>query len=271
LRNTLETSALANCAAAKTVAAESAAKTAMAIIAVAPAPAVVESKAYITGIIVTGITITGTVEAAGISVGARISGGNGTGAAVLHSAAVDILLGDGQKGLLALRGVNLDGIDEAEAELILGIENRGTAPGEKHGSNSSGCARSSADGSTSAPIRGSADQSAYPSGGGDGSGVLTMRGSAGGFPKLGENGKLAAVDDGDVGQLDSQFRGALDAASFAHILYFTDEDLAAASYDPAIDDQRLVQDGGELVAYLVLVGGEEVVIADDEHGSRGDG
>jgi len=52
----------------------------------------------------------------------------------------------------------------------------------------------------------------------------------------------------DVGQFDSQLGGALDAAGFLDIFHFTDDGLAAASDDPAIDDKRLVENGGELVA-----------------------
>src|SRR5260370_24097433 len=103
----------------QTVAADSVAKAAAAIISVAPAAIVFKSG--VTGIGVSRITVAGTVVAAGIGVGARVRGGHGARAAVVHSAAVNILLGDGQKGLLASRGVNLDGIDEAEAQLFLGI------------------------------------------------------------------------------------------------------------------------------------------------------
>ncbi len=98
-----------------------------------------------------------------------------------------------------------------------------------------------------------------------------MRSSAGAFPQLSENWELAAVNDGDIRQLDSQFGGAFDAAGFADVLHFANQSLAAPGNNPAIDHERLVQRGGELVANPVFVAGEEIRGADDKDGARWDG
>src|SRR5258708_486922 len=74
-----------------------------------PAPAIIKAN-------VSGISVARSVVTAGISVRARIRVASGhTAPAVLHSAAVKITLVDRLEGLLALRGVNMDGIHQAEA------------------------------------------------------------------------------------------------------------------------------------------------------------
>ena len=80
----------------------------------------------------------------------------------------------------------------------------------------------------------------------DSSSVLAVRSSAGAFPKFSENGQLAAVNDGDVGELDAEFRSALYAASFADVLHLADDGLAAAGYYPTVNNERLIECGGEL-------------------------
>jgi hypothetical protein len=182
---------------------------------------------------------------------------------VSPTATVEIPLVDGQKGLLALRGVNRDWIDEAETQLRFGSDYGGTSARQQDKADSGSGSSASADGCACAPIRGGADQSPKPSGGADGGGVLAMRSPARAFPKLSENWELAAVDDGEIRKLDSQFRGALDSAGFANFFYFSDNRLATPGHDPAIHDNGVLQSGSELVADLVVIGGKVVVDACD--------
>src|SRR5437667_5336894 len=112
----------------------------------APSPATLKSHKA-------GIGVAGAVVAAGISVwaGIGIPTGYAAWAAALQFAAVKILLRDGLKRLLALRGINADGIDQAKIQLRFGLKNRGAAAREQHRADACGCAGSSADGCASAP------------------------------------------------------------------------------------------------------------------------
>src|SRR6266478_3846929 len=190
-----------------------------------------------------GITVVGSVVAVRIAVrigiGAGIAACHARRAAAFKSAAIHIFLSKGPEGLLALCSVNLHGIDEAECQLRFRRDDGGMPAREEHRANSCDESGARADGSTGAPIRRGTNR----------------RANAGG------------ADDGAVGQFDSQLGGALDAAGFLDIFHFTDDGLAAASDDPAIDDERLVQNGGELVANPIVIGGEEVVGANDEDGA----
>src|SRR5205814_6216262 len=152
-------------------------ETAPGVEARAPAPATINSQEA-------GIRVARTVVAAGISVwaGIGIPTGYAARAAALQIAAVKILLRNGLKRLLTLRGVNADGIDQAKAQLFFGLENRGAATREEDRADACGCACSSADGCASAPVSSGADDRAESSGGANGRGVLAMRSSAGAFP-----------------------------------------------------------------------------------------
>jgi hypothetical protein len=185
--------------------------------------------------------------------------------------ALEIPLVDGQEGLLALRGVNGDGIDEAEAQLRLGPDYGGASARQKDEADSRSCASSRANGRACAPVRGCADQSAEPSARADGGGVLAMRSTARAFPKFSENGELAAIDDGEIREFDSQFGSAFDSAGFANLFYFPDDGLAAPGHDPAVYDNGVLQSSGELVADLVVIGGEIIIDARHEDGSSGNG
>ena len=210
---------------------------------------------------------------AGISVraGIGISTGHAARAAALQCAAVKILLRDGLKRLLALRGVNADGINQAKAQLLFGRENRRAATCEEHCADACGCTGSSADCRTGAPVCRSADERAESGGGADGRGVLTVGSSARAFPKFGENGHLTAVDHGEISELDSQLGCAFDAAGFARFLDLANEHLAAPCHDPAIDDQRVFQHGSEMVADLVTVARKVVIDPYEKDRSGGDG
>jgi hypothetical protein len=187
-----------------------------------------------------------------------------------HSAAVNILLRDGLKRLLALRRVNPNGIQQAEAELRFRIENCGVAPGQENCSNARDDTGSCANGRAGAPIRCGTDRCTKSRGSGYGGGILAVRGSAGALGKFSKDGHLTAIHEGHVGELDAEFGGALDAASFANLFYFADDGLAAAGYNPSVNDERLIECGGELIADLVPVGGEEIVSADYQDGAGGD-
>src|SRR5713226_2850919 len=221
---------------------------------------------------VSGIGVAGAIVTARVGVGARVRVASSHAApSVLHCAAVKIALGDRLESLLALRGVNANGIDQAEAQGLLRFKDRGAAAREQHCANSHCRAGSRADSRTFAPVSGSTDQSAESCGGANGRGVLAVRSSAGGLPKLGKNRNLAAIHGGQIGQLDSQLGSALDAAGLAHLFDLTNEDLAAARHDPAIHNERLVEHGGELVANFAVIAGEIVVHANEKDGSGGHG
>jgi hypothetical protein len=100
----------------------------------------------------------------------------------LQSSAVHVLLRDGQEGLLALGGVNPDGIDETEAQLFLRMENRGAASCQEHCADACRRASSRANRGAFAPVCRGADQCAEPGGGGNRRGVLPVRSSARAFP-----------------------------------------------------------------------------------------
>ena len=72
---------------------------------------------------------------------------------------------------------------------------------------------------------------------------------------------MAAIDDGEIGKLDSQLGGAFDAAGFARFLDLTNQHLATASHYPAIYHERIFQHGGEMVADLVAVARKVVIDA----------
>src|SRR5256886_2208753 len=190
--------------------ANSATETAPAIETRSPAPAAIKSH-------VTGIGVAGTVVTTWIGPRARIASGNVAWPPALQFSAVNVLLRNGQEGLLALRSVNPDGIDEAEAQLFLRMENRGAASCEEHCADACSRTGSCANRGTFAPVRSGADQCAEPGGGGNRRGVLPVRSSARAFPQLGKNRDLTAIHDGQVRELDSQLGGALDAAGFAHV------------------------------------------------------
>src|SRR2546430_6308137 len=143
----------------------------------APAPATIKSHEA-------GIGVAGTVVTAGIAVraGIGISTGHAARAAALQFAAVKILLRDGLKRLLALRGVNANGIDKAKTQLLFRLKNRGAAACEEHRADACGCAGSRADGCASAPVSSGADDRAESSSGANGRGILAVRSSAGAFP-----------------------------------------------------------------------------------------
>ncbi len=229
------------------------AKTAAAVETRPPAPATVKAHGR--------VAIARAIVAARIAIRTGIADCYMTGAATAGSAAVEILLADGQEGLLALCGVNRDGIDQAETQLCLGLKHRGPPARQEDCADSRSRASSRADGRACTPVRGGTDQSAEPSCCSDGSGVLAMRSPARALPKLSENGELAAIHDGEVRQLDSQFGGALDSASFANFFYFPDNRLATAGHNPAIHDKRVFENGGKLVADLVAIRGKKLIDA----------
>src|SRR5229473_720827 len=75
---------------------------------------------------VSGIGVAGAIVTARGDVGARVRVASGHASpSVLHCAAVKIALVDRLEGLLALRGVNADGIDQAEAQGLLRFKHRG--------------------------------------------------------------------------------------------------------------------------------------------------
>ena len=84
-------------------------ETAPAVEAWAPAPAVISHEA--------GIGVARTIVAARIVHRPGVPSGHVAWSPAFHSAAINILLGDGLKRPLALRGVNPNGIQQAEAEL----------------------------------------------------------------------------------------------------------------------------------------------------------
>lgn len=69
------------------------------------------------------------------------------------SAAV-VVLRNGIEGLLAVGGVNGDGVDEAERQLVLRIKDCGTTAREQNRSDAGDCASSRADGRAAPPIGG---------------------------------------------------------------------------------------------------------------------
>ena len=242
--------------------ADSATEATPAIEARAPAPAVISNEA--------GIGVARTVVTAGIVPRARIPSGDVAWSSAFHSAAFNILLRDGLKRLLALRGVNPNGIQQTEAELRFRLENCGAAPGQENCSNPRHGTGSCANGRAGAPIRCGADRCTKPCGSGYGGGILSVRRSARALGKLSKNGHLTALHEGHVGELDAEFGGALDAAGFANFFHFANDGLAAAGYNPSVNDERLIECGGELIADLVPVGGEEIVSADYQDGAGGD-
>src|SRR5258708_29261088 len=103
------------------------------------------------------------IVAAGVAVGAWVGVGYGPGHAapsVLHSSGVKIALVDGLESLLALRGVNPNGIDQAEAQGLFRFKDRGTAAREQHCAATHCRAGSRADGPASAPFSGCPHQPA---------------------------------------------------------------------------------------------------------------
>src|ERR1700731_2972167 len=157
--------------------ANSATETAPAIETRAIAPAIAAVKPNVPR-----IGVAGTVVTARIGSWARIASGNVAWPPALQSSAVHVLLRDGQKGLLALGGVNPYRIDEAEAQLFLRIENRGAASGEEHCADACSGTGSPANRRACAPVCRGADQRAEPGGGGNRRGVLPVRSSARAFP-----------------------------------------------------------------------------------------
>src|SRR5260370_23702808 len=203
---------------------------------------------------VTGIGVAGAIVTARVGVGAGVRVASGHAApSVLHCAGVKIPLVGRLESLLALRGVNTNVIDQAEAQGPLRFKDRGAAAREQHCADSHCRAGSRADGRAFAPVSGCTDQGAESCGGANGRGVLAVRSSAGGLPKLGKNRNLAAIHGGQIGQLDSQLGSALDAAGLAHLFDLSHEDLAAARRDPAIHDERLAEHAGDLVPTLSCV------------------
>src|SRR5438552_6094083 len=152
-------------------------ETAPAVEAWAPAPTTVKPHEA-------GIGVTRTVVTAGIAVwaGIGIPTGYAARAAALQFPAVKILLRDGLKRLLASRGVNANGINQAKTQLRFRLKNRGAAAREQHCSDACGCACSSADGCASAPVSSGADDRTESSSSANGRGLLAVRSSAGAFP-----------------------------------------------------------------------------------------
>src|ERR1700731_1447265 len=157
--------------------ANSATETAPAIETRAIAPAIAAVKPNVPR-----MGVAGTVVTTRIGSRARIASGNVAWPPALQSSAVHILLRDGQKGLLALGGVNPDGVDEAEAQLFLRKENRGAASGEEHCADARSRAGPRADCRACTPVCRGADQCAEPGSGGNRRGVLPVRSSARAFP-----------------------------------------------------------------------------------------
>src|SRR5216684_7202946 len=121
---------------------------------------------------VSGIGVAGAIVTArgGVGAGVRVASGHAS-PSVLHCAAGKIALVDRLESLLALRGVNANGIDQAEAQGLLRFKDRGVAAREQHCANSHCRAGSRADSRTFAPVSGSTDQSAESWGGANGRGV----------------------------------------------------------------------------------------------------
>src|ERR1700731_3035933 len=142
--------------------------------AIAPAIAAVEPN-------VPRIGVAGTVVTTRIGSRARIASGNVAWPPALHSS-VHILLRDGQKGLLALGGVNSDRIDEAEAQLFLRMQHCGASSSEEHCADACSGAGSRTNRRACTPVCRGADQRAEPGGGGNRRGVLPVRSSARAFP-----------------------------------------------------------------------------------------
>src|SRR5712671_222095 len=126
--------------------ANSATETAPAIETRAIAPAISAIEPNVPWIGVAGTVVTTRIGRA------RIASGNVAWPPALQSSAVNVLLRDGQEGLLALGGVNPDGIDEAEAQLFLRLKNGGSPSCQEHRANSRGRAGSRADCCACAPV-----------------------------------------------------------------------------------------------------------------------
>src|SRR5260370_38948503 len=82
---------------------------------------------------VSGIGVAGAIVIARVGVGAgvRVASGHAS-PSVLHCAAVKIPLVDRLEGLLTLRGFNADGIDQADAQGVLGFTYHGATARHQH-------------------------------------------------------------------------------------------------------------------------------------------
>lgn len=97
-----------------------------------------------------------------------------------------------------------------------------------------------------------------------------MRCAAGSLRELREDRGLGAIDKGDVSQLDTQLRRALDAASLPDGLHLAHDCFTAARNNPSVDDDWLIECAAELIANLVAVARKKIVEADLHERSGGD-
>src|SRR5260370_38798394 len=83
---------------------------------------------------VTGIGVAGAIVTARVGVGAGVRVASGHAApSVLHCPGVKIPLVGRLESLLALRGVNADGMDQAEAQGLLRVKDGGAGAREQRG------------------------------------------------------------------------------------------------------------------------------------------
>src|SRR5260370_1295749 len=122
---------------------------------------------------VSGIGVAGAIVTARGGVGAGVQVASGHAApSVLHCAAVKIALVDRLESLLALRGVNANGIDQAEAQGLLRFKDRGATARKQHCADTHCRAGSRADSRPFAPVSGCTDQSTEARGAANGRRVL---------------------------------------------------------------------------------------------------
>src|SRR5438477_4140920 len=168
-----------------------------------------------------------------------------------------------KKRLLAVGGGDGYRLFEAEAQPSFWTENGGLTAREQYHGNARDCSSARADAGTFSAIGGCADNSASASGGGDSGSVVTVGSARGAVPKFSDVRKLLAIDDVDVAEFKAQLRNAFYAAGFLCGGDVTDNGLAAARYDPAVHDDRLIQRGCEAIALVAVVAGETFIQANE--------